>query len=238
MSALDSFIDGSELSAAEAKREFFLTPADLKALPSRPLGAWGCGNTRLYNTDVLVAAAVAKYGADGLRKKKLAREVREDKKRKRVEDAADAEESLREGALAPAPGAAVADAAAVRGLVAEARRALKASCTWDYLRSKSAPHGASTSVRVERVDQAEYAAVIGREADPELRSVVKRGAWFAVAVPFETVFGETPIRGAGGKYGCNAELAIGGEEDDSVTVKYCPATRTMVVGAYVGIDTG
>lgn len=146
MSALDSFIDGSELSAAEAKREFFLTPADLKALPSRPLGAWGCGNTRLYNTDVLVAAAVAKYGADGLRKKKLAREVREDKKRKRVEVAADAEESLREGALAPAPGAAVADAAAVRGLVAEARRALKASCTWDYLRSKSAPHGASTSV--------------------------------------------------------------------------------------------
>ena len=37
-----------ELTAREAKEDFFLSPADLRQLPSRPLGLWGCGNTKLF----------------------------------------------------------------------------------------------------------------------------------------------------------------------------------------------
>ena len=245
LDACDVFAGGAEVSAAEAKSLFFLTPADLRTLPSRPLGVWGCGNTRLYSTRVLTAAAVAKFGIDGLRKKKLARESREDKKRKRQEAAAEAAEVLLKAGDA-APGAtATADEGSVRGLIQEARRALKMQCTWDVLRAKSAPHGTTISVRhvcelewqvqhcmiaslqlqarIERVEQAQYAAIIGRAADPELRSLVKvccwpearvariwfacvrwhfmnllqSGAWYSVSVPYSVVFGDTSIRGSG-----------------------------------------
>jgi hypothetical protein len=159
---------GSEISAAEAKHDYFLTPDDLRVLPSRPLGVWGAGNTRLYRPQDLLAAALAKYGAEGLKKKREAREKREDKKRKREEDAAAAAEQLRAGeslapltakkspatkALPPTPSVAAgaaADDSAVRALIAEARRALKGFCTWEVLRSKNAPHGTSVSVSLPR----------------------------------------------------------------------------------------
>ena len=58
---------------------------------------------------------------------------------------------------------------------------------------------------------------------------LQSGAWYALRVPFSDVFGEDPIRGSGGTYGGNRDLAIGTEEGESIVVKYSPATKTMVV---------
>ena len=165
------FVGEYDITSADAKRDFFLTPADLAALPSEQLREWGAGNTKLYNKRHLLAAAVAKHGEDGLRKKIESRAKREDKKRKREDVAAAAAEQLR--LIEPVAAQAAVGDAGVRGLIAEARRALKAFCTWDYLRSKNSPNGASVSARIERVEQAQYAGIIGRAADPGLRSLVK-----------------------------------------------------------------
>lgn len=145
--SVDAFAMGSYLSAAEAKRDYFLTAADLKALSSRPLGIWGAGNTKLYSPRDVADFAVAKHGIDGLRKKRESRIKREDKKRKREEEAQALTERL--GLGTPSTPAIAGGDASVRGLVLEARRALQQFCSWDYLRSKSAPHGTSATVRRE-----------------------------------------------------------------------------------------
>ena len=160
----------AELSAAEAKAKYFLTPADLAGLRFFSAGVWGAGNTKLYDENDVQAAAIAKHGVEGLVKKVEAREKREDKKRKRAEEAEAAEAQL---AAHPQPVPAAGDEAVVRGLLSEARRSLKSFCTWDYLRSKNAPNGTSVTARVERVEQGQYASIIGRAADPTLRSVIK-----------------------------------------------------------------
>lgn len=77
---------------------------------------------------------------------------------------------LNVGSAAPAPAPPAVDAALVASLRAEARRNLKALCSWDYLRSKNSPNGCGGTVRIERVEQPVFAALIGRVADPEPRA--------------------------------------------------------------------
>jgi hypothetical protein len=132
----------------------------------------------------------------------------------------------------PPPAVTAEDRAAALRLVAEARRGFKAKLTWDYLRSKNAEHGALATVTLERVEQRVFAVVIGRGADPGLRSLAKNGAWFRAELDAESVF-DGPVAGSGGRFNCNAQLALGGEEFETLTFKYRPSTQTMTVTGFV-----
>ena len=184
----------------------------------------------------------------------VSREKREANKRAREEEASAVEAALARGE-APPPSTSVkrakksapeegsssnaapavtnpaADKLAVAALRKEARAALSRACTWDLLRDKRSPNGTSTSVRLERVEMRHYAALIGLQADPNLRSLVKKGAWFSVDVACDTFFEEEIIQGKGGKYSCNSQLGVRGEGD--LSVKYSPAAQTMSIGFVV-----
>ena len=135
-------------------------------------------------------------------------------------------------ALPAAPSA--ADKAAAARLLAEARRALKGKLTWDYLHSKNSQHGCLATIALERVEQRLYACMIGRGRDPGLRSLVKAGAWYTAHVPLEDVVGEDGLLcGSGGPHGSNREIRLGGEDNPTVTIKYCPATSTCTFTGFV-----
>ena len=270
------FFGSSLLSTAEAKTNFFLTPADLKEIPFRRPGGWGFGQMKLYERSDLMAAALRKHGEEGLAKKREKMKQKIEKKRKaeqlaneyakilnsggdpaalgatfaspstakkaKTGDAIDLTSDtdgiarvLNAGASAPAPAAAppAVDAGLISSLRAEARRHLKALCSFDYLRSKNSPNGCGGTVRIERVDQPTFAALIGRAADPELKSLVRQGAWYSTSVHATKFFGEgrVSIRGSGGRYNSNQDVGILVDED--FVVKYSPSQRTVSVTAYV-----
>ena len=260
---------GGRLSAAEAKKEYFLAPADLADLPHQSRGGFGCGNTKLYSESLLEVTALRKHGHAGLAAKREKREKREENKRKREAEAERAAEELlapssssaskkqkarsddvidltgddasspvaAAASVATAASAAAAttvDAAKIKSLRKEMRRALKKGVlTWDYMNSKRAANGAVGTVRLERIEQVEYCALIGRSADPELRTLVKAGAWYSLSVPFETAFGRgcDPLRGSGGRYGCNSDLGV--DPAHGLTLKYQPKSKTLGVHVYV-----
>lgn len=128
-----------------------------------------------------------------------------------------------------------ADLTQVATLQKEIRRALKPNVSWDFLRAKRSEHGAEATVRLLRVSQAEYAALIGRPTDLDLRSVVKRGAWYAARVHYRTLFGPklgaTALMGSGGRYNCNSDLGV--DPESSLVVKYSPSNSTLSVSAFV-----
>jgi hypothetical protein len=247
------------LSAAEAKKQYFLTPADLACLPHESFGGFGCGNSKIYSEHSLEGAALRKHGVAGLAAKREKREKREENKRKREAEAEQAAEELLtssssskkkarsdddvidltgDAATSPVAAAATAaapavDAAKLKSLRKEMRRALKSVMTWDYMRSKRAPNGAVGTVRLERIEQVEYCALIGRSADPELRTLVKNGAWYSLEVPFETAFGAgaAALRGSGGAYGSNSDLGV--DPAHGLTLKYQPKSKTLGVHVYV-----
>ena len=70
-------------------------------------------------------------------------------------------------------------------------------------------------------------------ADPELRTLVKAGAWYSLSVPLETAFGRgcDPLRGSGGRYGCNSDLGV--DPAHGLTLKYQPKSKTLGVHVYV-----
>jgi hypothetical protein len=51
--------------------------------------------------------------------------------------------------------------------------------TWDYVRPSDRKEG---TIQVRRAAQVEFAALIDRSDDPELRSLVKRGDWYSPVV--------------------------------------------------------
>ena len=246
--------------SAEAKRAYFLTPADLALLHHERVGGGiGCGAPeRWYYPAELRAAALAKHGEAGLAKKAASRTKREANKRAREEEAASAEAALARGdplppstaakraktaapaessssasasaSASPTAAEAAADRLAVEALRKEARGALARACTWDLLRAKQSPNGTSTSVRLERVEARHYAALIGLRGDPTLRSLVKKGAWYSVYVSCDDLF-EEGVCGKGGKYGSNGQLGV--RSEDEISVKYSPASKTMSIGAYI-----
>ena len=246
-------------STAEAKRDYFLTSEHLAGLHSFPEGGFG-NRTMLFLKDDLAECALAVHGEAGLRKKQEMRARRADKKLEAQRTAEAFERELLAGAGAkraaeggagspakkarqeqqPAAAAAAAaaaptaeDRAAAARLLAEAKRALKGLLTWDYLRAKNSQHGCLGTATLERVEQRHFALLIGRGQDAALRSVAKVGAWHSVDVPLESVLGEDGLRGAGGKYGSNASIRLGGEERDFLTFKYRPATKTCTVTGLV-----
>ena len=83
--------------------------------------------------------------------------------------------------------------------------------TWDYVRPSDRKEG---TIQVRRAAQVEFAALIDRSDDPELRSLVKRDAWYSPVVPVRGFFaGLLPLRGTGGRHSCNRDPGIGPGED-------------------------
>jgi hypothetical protein len=64
----------------------------------------------------------------------------------------------------------------------EVVRALKPFLTWNYLHQKNSPNGAWVTARIERVEQTMYCGLIGKPHDPQLCTLVKKGAWYQVPV--------------------------------------------------------
>lgn len=228
---------------AEAKKEYFLDTKDLLGIPhmSEYLG-FGTGRaTKWYKCSDLEAAARRKFGAEELAKKRARRAKREENQRRKALAAEKAEEELlekqqynRENA-APYPTATANKA--MKDIRKDIRKAFKPMLKWDYLRTKNAHHGCSAVAQVPRVEQAEYAALIGRPTDPALTTLVKSGAWYSAQVPYSTVMGsDDAMIGTGGRYGCNAQLGI--DPNFVLTVKFKPSDRTLSVTGYVRhVDT-
>lgn len=246
----------AEYRATDAKKEFFLSTGDLALLPCFRPGGWGAGHTRFYAASDLEAFALRKFGAAGLAKKRAARVKREERKLEKEATAAahfaslvgggeaedESEEEEEENAASGGAGArasgkpaaaALVDDAEVESLRRETAKALSALCSWDFLHSKNSVNGCCATARLERVSQPHFAALIGRAADPELRSLVKRGAWYAFDTTFDDFFGEDAdgIYGRGGRYGCNGQVGV--DREQNIVIKYSPSTKTLSATAYV-----
>ena len=85
------------------------------------------------------------------------------------------------------------------------------------MRTKNAPNGTTVTARLHRIEQVEYCALIGRAFDPQLKTLVKKGAWYSADVDFNTVFGNDIDSG---RYKCNKHLGV--DPTMTVCVKYCP----------------
>eukprot|EP00037_Helgoeca_nana_P003547 m.40570 g.40570 ORF g.40570 m.40570 type:complete len:372 (+) comp13964_c0_seq1:85-1200(+) len=249
-----------QLPATEAKRLFFLNPADLKAIPCTlvAVGPYGRG-TKCWEPEDLKRYALPKHGGHtGFQKKVDARLKRAATKRRHEEDA-DAHRSKATRISSPVLSGAAPTGAGTTALLSSVgpgeaelaivrqsmRSALQSLLTWDHMRSKRAPNGCWITGQVQvpgGVTQAVYAALIGQGTDPELRGMVKRGAWYSALVPFSTAFGgdnARSITGRGGRYNGNADLVVPNSAlsarlcqfGDMVELKYCPGSRRMSIGA-------
>lgn len=246
------------IDTKKAKHDYFLTAQDLAELPYETLGGWGgWGNRRYYCEEDLREASLQKHGVEGLQKKRLQRATREANKRDKEQRARQAQERLLNAAQQPAaaavvdltvdeenanpnPAAAAAPAAtvnpvdkkAIASLRNDIKRSFKNVLTWDYLRRKNAPNGTNATVQVMRVEQSEYCALIGRSYDPQLQTLVKKGAWYSDTVDFSTVMGpQMSLVGSGGRHGCNRDLGINPESQ--LVVKYAPSNKTLSITGYV-----
>jgi hypothetical protein len=242
----DQDLDVYECSpAAEAKKEYFLTTNDLLGVPykSDSMG-FGTGRpTKWYKCSALEAAALKKHGTEGLAKKRAQRAKREEKQLQKALAAVKAEEELKQKDqqnsadenTAPNPTAAkvvVVSGKTLQTIRKDIRKAFKPLMTWDHLRTRNSPNGCSAVAQVPRVQQAEYAALIGRPTDVNLSTLVKSGAWYSLQVPYSTVMDSNEATmGTGGRYGCNKDLGI--DPDSHLTVKFKPSDNTLSVTAYV-----
>jgi len=158
-------------------------------------------------------------GQAGLDKKRAARAKREANKRKKEADAADAQRAFdnakrsRIGGVTGSGGITDAECSAVNrkelaAMKKEVVRALKPFLTWNYLHQKNSPNGAWVTARIERVEQTMYCGLIGKPHDPQLRTLVKKGAWYQAKMSVNEFFEgeENRTRGKGGKYGSNTEV--------------------------------
>ena len=258
MSNADDFIDVySSMTAAEAKKAYFLTTKDLLDVPyqSESYG-FGCGRpTKWYRVHHLEAAATAKHGAAVLAKKRAQRKKRQETLLQKEQAAQKAAQAMKENnnnnvgvvqqpmnnstnkdaALLSSPTVSKKDLERLRKDIITAFKPL---ITWDHMRSRNAPNGCTIAAQIPRVLPEEFAALIGRPTDPTLKTLVKKGAWYSVTVSHETVFGTNDIvmSGKGGRYGCNSELAL--DPSIEMTIKFKPSDRTLSVAGWVGhIDT-
>jgi hypothetical protein len=258
----------STASATEAKKHFFLTPADLESVPFERPGGWGCGLSRDYLLADLERAAVAVHGEDGLRRKEEARRNRNSRAREKEAQAAraleelnrkrDAEELVPEtakkqrkaevidltgakprvlfaGEQQQAKVTATAAPSAVSRVRSELTSRVKGCLTWDTM--WSVPYQmASVPIKVTifGVSPAAFAALIGRAEDAELKTLVKRGAWYSENVDNSVLFGagwRTTMVGSGSKRGSlNSELGL---DETSSLLKYAPAKQELHFQGYV-----
>ena len=234
----------ASLPAAEAKKEYFLITNDLLGVPYKwDTVGFGMGRpTKWFQYSALEAVALKKHGAEGLQKKRAQRAKRQEAQHQKALAAAKAEEELKkkdqqtvadENATPnPTTAAKVVSSKALQTVRTDIRKAFKNLITWDYLRTRNSPNGCNAVAQVPRVQQAEYAALIGRPTDVNLSTLVKSGAWYSIQLPCSTVMDlEDAILGTGGRHGCNKELGI--DPDSDLTVKFKPSDNSLSVTARV-----
>lgn len=87
---------GHWIGSTEAKKEYFLTPDDLRMLSVHSVGGGvGCGRPMaFYDPAELKRAAIRKHGQEGYANKQAAREKREANKRRREDEAENAYQTM------------------------------------------------------------------------------------------------------------------------------------------------
>jgi|TARA_B110000208_G_C11681856_1_gene399086 hypothetical protein len=228
-----------ELSSAEAKKFYFLVPADLRLLPHRSVAMFGCGNGKKYEPRTLVQRAIRKHGVLGLVKKIRAREKRVAKQQVRAAAAAAATIALaQKQATIDLTGdddaAATVDALVLERLSPSELKRLRSSCkravstqllTWNFLSSKRSPNGTTGTTQIDRVSQLEFCSLVGLADDPDLTTLVKKGAWFSKTTTCEMAFGEATLTSRQGL----------GVYRGEVHLKYSPAREMLSITVYVEV---
>lgn len=223
------------VGTAEAKSEYFLTPADLNGLLCQTFGGGiGCGAPRkFYFAGDLQACALTKYGAAGLKSKQEAKQKRESKKRQRE---ADADAALAAMTQRPHPGAAAPPQAAAAGFGAAAAAAASPQIVAPLRKSllKMAKKalgftdgGGPKNWRIEApaIQPAIFAALAGRPADVTLRTFVKSGAYHSLDVDACTLFGCRE----GDLLRVFKREGVGIQIDDGLVLKFKPSDGTLSV---------
>eukprot|EP01094_Clydonella_sp_ATCC50884_P002320 TRINITY_DN11773_c0_g1_i1.p1 TRINITY_DN11773_c0_g1~~TRINITY_DN11773_c0_g1_i1.p1 ORF type:complete len:246 (-),score=80.66 TRINITY_DN11773_c0_g1_i1:405-1142(-) len=218
---------------AQAKKRFFLGTDDLLELhAAKGRGGFGCRPRTYYRENDLKAAAILKHTEEGYKKKKAAREKREAKKRAREEEAEEASKRLKvsdDGATnAAEENVAPVDPAVLKACVANRKLLLRqARKTIGSL--KFVGHCKKWRIEVPNYTPELFAAMVLRPSDPELKTIVKRGAFHSIDVPAAEFFGLSSgqeINGTGGRYGSGSQVRM----DDVVTARFKPSDGSLSVG--------
>ena len=220
------------VALARAKSEYFLTTADLQALPCQRWGGGiGCGAPRkFYNAADLEAAALRKYGEAGLRNKKEAQLKRESKKRQREEAANEALASL-------APPAVNAFSTLMGSSAAATTAALRKSLLKLSKKALGFEQGGGPKdwrVEVPGVMPATFAALAGRPTDAALRTFAKAGAYHSHEIDACELYGcrESEMHRVFKREGVGLQI------DDRVLLKYKPSDMTLTLrgGCDITVD--
>mmetsp|Transcript_18704 Transcript_18704/g.27714 ORF Transcript_18704/g.27714 Transcript_18704/m.27714 type:complete len:231 (+) Transcript_18704:239-931(+) len=226
------------VSTKEAKKEYFLTTADLATLFYESYGGGiGCGPPmKCYVHKDLVATSVRKHGRAGVVKKLEARHKREEKKRKKEEEAEQARKRLKTITNISADGAAAATATTKtasandtqeiknlrRGLLKMVKRNMGFQMS-----------GAPKNWRIETtgISKATFAALMYRPTDVDLESFVQNGAYYTEKYRASNFFGVDETRLT--KY-FEPEY-VTQKIGSSVTVRYKPSTMELSVNGHAEI---
>jgi hypothetical protein len=212
---------------------FFLDAQALANLQCKKVGGGiGCGSARkFYLERECERAAKEKHTSVGLASKREAREKREANKRKRETEAAEADQHRSQQQADPGTVTAPANpwsGAELTRLRKQVASMFSSKMTWDYVRPCESKSG---TIRLDGIQQAAYAALIGRPDDPGLRTLVKKGAWYTSSMSVTEFFAGLRLRGKGGRYGTNEQLGI--DPLDNLVVKYSPSNETLSIKARI-----
>jgi len=223
------------VSTKEAKKEYFLTTADLATLSYESYGGGiGCGPpTKCYLHKDLVKTSVRKHGRAGVVKKLEARNKREEKKRKKEEEAEQARKRLKTITNTSADGAAAAAAATKTASASDTqeiknlRRGLLKMVKRNMgFQMSGAPK--NWRIEVPGTSKATFAALVGRHIDVDLDSFVKKGAYYTEQYEASKLFGtyEAQLIKDFNREGVRQEIG------STVTVRYKPSTMELSVSGH------
>jgi len=210
-----------KICSAEAKKHFFLTPQDLRFTPceSQSFG-FGCGPpTKWYRYEDCRTVAIRKHGIEQLRKKWASRKKRQVKQQEKVQKAKKVDEEL-----ASKPPA--VDSKEIQKL---RKSLLKMAKKKLHFEMSGAP--GKWRVEVPMVQQSTYATLIGKPNDPELRSLVKGGAFYSESVNASELFDSEDLSKVFSREGVGQRIC------DQVVVKYKPSASEMSISGYAEIES-
>jgi len=228
-----------QVATGEAKKLYFLTSTDLSLLPCRKPGGWGSGQLRYYNKITCWNASLQKHDPSGLTKKIQSRCKRILNKEKKEEAAEKALHQIQKKRRLDLKNNGSIDHAKLltkkelENVQKMCRTAIQKVVTFDELRRKNSQNGCVGTITLERIQQFEFCALCGLDDDPNLTTIVKTGAYHVKrSVSLMQVFGVSQLYGKGGRYGCNKQLCVAG--DEGITLKYKQSTQQLKVDVWVG----
>ena len=242
------------MGVAEAKHFYFLDSKDLKVLPYKTFGGGiGCGAPlKLFNPKDVHEVAMRKWGGkEGLEKKRKAREKRQENKRKKEQAAEEARKALANNNKASAasnsssndentnPQASSnkraktsnngSNDAVIKKLRKSMLRMAKKNLGFQY-------SGAPKDWRFEvpATTPETFAALLGRPEDTDLKTFVKKGAYYSEYAKAREFF-QCPEPNDG----IDDDLVrffsregVGIRIGEDIVVKYKPSTMDLIVNGY------